>query len=345
MRVRLKGINQITKRLADGRTATYYYAWKGGPRLEGDPGSPEFVASYERAVKGRAPAEPGRLLAILNAYQASGEFKGLASRTQADYVRHIGAIERKFGRLPIAALADRRIRGLMLGWRDNLAKRSRRQADYAIVVLARVLSWAFGRGLTSANPMEKVGRLYKGSRADSVWMPEDEAAVLAVARPEMRAAFLLGINTAQRRGDLLRLPWSAYDGACIRLRQSKTGARVRVPVTGELKAMLDAMPRRSPLMLTSSTGRPWTGAGFASSWRKTLAKAGIDGLTFHDLRGTALTRLALAGCDAAELAAISGLSIGQVNAILDRHYISRRHLLGNEAIARLEHARRTDFPN
>ena len=31
MRIRLKGINSITKKLADGTRRTYWYAWKGGP--------------------------------------------------------------------------------------------------------------------------------------------------------------------------------------------------------------------------------------------------------------------------------------------------------------------------
>ena len=50
MRVVLKGIDSAVKRLADGSTRTYYYAWRGGPRLEGEPGSPEFVASYHAAI-------------------------------------------------------------------------------------------------------------------------------------------------------------------------------------------------------------------------------------------------------------------------------------------------------
>jgi len=33
MRVRLKGINRVTKLLADGSLATYWYAWKGGARI------------------------------------------------------------------------------------------------------------------------------------------------------------------------------------------------------------------------------------------------------------------------------------------------------------------------
>ena len=37
------------------------------------------------------------------------------------------------------------------------------------------------------------------------------------------------------KGDLLRLLWSAYDGKFIRLRQSKSGARVTIPVGFPLK--------------------------------------------------------------------------------------------------------------
>ena len=55
---------------------------------------------------------------------------------------------------------------------------------------------------------------------------------------------LLALWTGQRQGDLLRLPWSAYNGSTIRLKQSKTGARVEVPVGAPLKAALDAFIRR-----------------------------------------------------------------------------------------------------
>jgi hypothetical protein len=50
MRIRLKGINSIRKKLADGTWRTYWYAWKGGPPLRGEPGSPEFIADFDAAV-------------------------------------------------------------------------------------------------------------------------------------------------------------------------------------------------------------------------------------------------------------------------------------------------------
>jgi hypothetical protein len=61
MRVKLKGVNSKTKRLADGRTVTYFYAWKGGPPLKGEPGSPEFIASYNEAVARKVVPASGKL--------------------------------------------------------------------------------------------------------------------------------------------------------------------------------------------------------------------------------------------------------------------------------------------
>jgi len=68
MRVRLKGLNSITKRLADGTQRTYCYAWKGGPPLRGEPGTPEFVASYNEAVARKVVPQRGTLLSVLQGY-------------------------------------------------------------------------------------------------------------------------------------------------------------------------------------------------------------------------------------------------------------------------------------
>src|SRR5712671_5688532 len=127
MRIRLKGINSKRKRLADGSSKTYYYAWKGGPPLCGEPGTPEFVASYNEAAARKVVAPQGTLASILHAYQASGEFAGLAARTRRDYVEKIHkVIEPAFADFPIAALTDRRTRGVFMAWRDKLAANSRR---------------------------------------------------------------------------------------------------------------------------------------------------------------------------------------------------------------------------
>jgi integrase len=343
MRVRLKGINSRRKVLADGSVKTYYWAWKGGPPLRGEPGSPEFVASYNEAAARKIIPPAGVLLSILQGYQASEDFRGLATRTRADYVKHIKAIEIKFGDFPLSALSDRRTRGVFMAWRDKLALSSRRQADYAWVVLALTLSWALNRGLIAANPCEKGGRLYRGSRADKIWTDADEAAFLERAPEHLHLALMLALWTGQRQGDLLRLPWSAYDGLRIRLRQSKGGVQVVVPVGKPLKAMLDATTKHSTMILTNSDGAPWTEDGFRASWGKACKRAGVSGVTFHDLRGTAVTRLALVGCSEAEIATVTGHSLRSVRAILDTHYLHRDPALAESAIRKLEN--RTKSPD
>lgn len=346
MRVRLKGINKVRKKLADGSFVTYHYAWKGGPRLEGVPGSPEFHASYNAAVEGRRLTPAGTLRAILDAYEGSSDFAALAPRTRTDYKKHLKHIEAEFGDFPIKALEDRRTRGEFLAWRDRLAVTSRRNADYRFAVFARVLSWGFDRGLTPLNPCERPGRLYRSTRSETIWSDADEAAFYAKAPAHLHLALALALWTGQRQGDLLRLTWTAYDGQHIRLKQRKTGARVVIPVGAPLKLALDVAKRQlaaiedgkpRPLtLLATETGTSWTESGFRASWRKACAKAGVVGVTFHDLRGTAVTRLALAGCSEAEIATLTGHSLRDVGAILDSHYLKRDGGLAESAIRKLE---------
>jgi integrase len=160
----------------------------------------------------------------------------------------------------------------------------------------------------------------------------------------MRLAFMLALWTGQRQGDILTVTWAAYDGDAIRFRQSKTGARVTVEAGAPLKALLDATPRRALQIVTNDEGRPFTPSGFRASFRAAQARASVQGVTFHDLRGTAITRLAIAGSTEMEIAAITGHAISDVvRSILDRNYFSRSAELGRNAIRKLES--RTKTPN
>jgi integrase len=336
MRIIAKGLHWTPVTLADGTKKTYYYAWRGGPRLIGEYGSPEFIASYNAAAATKAAVPEGWLLSLMQGFQQSQDFLNLRERTREDYVKQIIKIEQKFGDCPLKALSDPRTRGVFLDWRDELALRSKRQADYAWTVLARVLSWAKDRGKIAVNPCERGGRVYHGTRVDFVWSVKDEAAFLEHAPAHLHLPLLLALWTGQRQGDLLRLPWSAYDGSTIRLRQSKTSARVEIPVGAPLKTALDVATKHGPIILTSTDKRPWTPDGFRASWGKACKKAGISDVTFNDLRGTAVTRLALVECSEAEIATITGHSLRDVSSILDAHYLHRDIELARSAINKLE---------
>ena len=102
-----------------------------------------------------------------------------------------------------------------------------------------------------------------------------------------------------------------------------------------MKAALDAAPRQSPIMLTNSEGKPWSESGFQGAWGKATMRAGIRGLTFHDLRGTAVVTLARAGCNEVEIYSITSHKPGDVRAILTAHYLPRDAEVASNAIAKL----------
>ena len=125
--------------------------------------------------------------------------------------------------------------------------------------------------------------------------------------------------------------------------QAKDSARLRAAGTKELKAALDAKRGKVGPILLNSEGDPWTADGFRSSWRKACASAGVVGVTFNDLRGTAVTRLAQVEASVAQIATITGHSLRDVHAILDSHYLNRDPRMAEEAIRKLE--TRTKIPD
>ena len=167
---------------------------------------------------------------------------------------------------------------------------------------------------------------------------------MAVAPVEMQRAFILGLETGIRQGDLLRLPWSAYNGREIKLTQSKTENPVIIACTQELRAMLDSMPRVCPIILTNSQGRPFESGVFKTTFRRALEKAGLKGrVNFHSRR-TFATRLAEAGCTEAEIAGNTGHTLQSASRILSK-YIARTNTTSHNGIAKLENARKTKTVN
>ncbi len=132
MRVHLKGIHRVRWRLASGEIAIYYYAWRGGPRLIGEPGSPEFMQSYNEALASRRRPPQGKLFTLIVEFRASSEYTSLSDATKRAYTAYLRMIESEFGDMPLEALSDPEVRGEFKRWRDGMAG-TPRKADYACV--------------------------------------------------------------------------------------------------------------------------------------------------------------------------------------------------------------------
>lgn len=339
MRARLMGIHSVTKRLAGGSERVYHYAWRGGTRIDAEPGSKAFLAEYCRLTRDRddAAEQDRRNMAwLIRRYMQAPEYRSLKPVTRKDYERHILEIEAEFCDLPLKAVSAHGMRSEFMAFRDRFAA-TPRKADLIMAVLRRILSFAEDRELIERNPILRVTELSEGTRRDAIWSDADIAAFKKSAPEYMTRALMLALWTGQRQGDLLRLTWGAYDGSHIRLRQSKTRRNVRVKVSEELKAVLTAAKAANEkqdvpaaTILTNASGKPWR-SGFKGMWRKTVATAKIAGLTFHDLRGTFCTSAYRNGASFKEIAEASGHAEAEAERIIRGHYLA-----GDTVIERIE---------
>jgi integrase len=319
-KIELKGLAKVT---AKGRA--YFYAWRGGPRLRGEPGTPAFMASYNEAIANRRMPEPGRFRSLVTLYRGSADFQNLAPSTRRNWSPWLDRIGEYFGNLSIAQF-DRpeKIRPLIRSWRSRHAK-TPRMADTGMQVLSRVLSFAVDPlGKLAGNPCIGIKQLYSSNRSEIIWTEAEIARTKQHCTPEVGHGIDLAAATGLRRGDLLRLSWSHVGDHSIVITTGKSKYRRQaiIPLYDALREVLARIPKRSPTVLTNSKGRPWTPDGFSTMFNYAKAEAGVGDLHFHDLRGTAATRFYVAGLSERVIAEIMGWTEENVAKII-RKYVDR----------------------
>ncbi|MHC2623041.1 integrase [Bradyrhizobium huanghuaihaiense] len=321
MKVDLRGIAKVR---AKGRT--YYYAWRGGPRLRGQPGSPEFIASYNEAIEYHRAPDRNRFRFVVTDYKASKDYKKLAESTRDQWGKWLDRIADYFGELRIAQF-DRpeKIRPVIRRWRNEWAD-TPRTADYALQVLSRVVAHAVELGRIAGNPCEGIKHLYNNDRSEIIWTDSDISQIKKTCTHEVALAVDLAGHTGLRLSDLLRLSWSHVGEEAIVLTTGKSRHRREaiIPLYSALRDVLARIPKRATTILTSSRRRPWTPDGFGSSFNKAKIDAGMSerDLHFNDLRGTAATKFYIAGFSMREIAETLAWEEESVEKII-RRYVGR----------------------
>lgn len=163
----------------------------------------------------------------------------------------------------------------------------------AILETARI-EWQW----ISKNPLAPLRKPPQPDHRDVVITPDQIHALLKVmgyspTRPIRTVAqatavcFLVALRTGMRAGELVGLTWDRVkDDHCV-LPVTKSKPR-SVPYTAKTLRLLDKMRDYDPEKVF---GIPDT-ENLSANFRRFRKKAGIEGITFHDARHTAATRLA-----------------------------------------------------
>lgn len=337
VRVNLKGVHSVTRTLASGRIVTYHYAWRGGPPIHAEPGSPEFQQAFIDAHK-NPPAKQRKIIATLSdladEYLNSVEFDANGDDTRRAYKSSLeDAKKHRIGKLPLRALEVKRVRSHFKLWRDEM-KEKPRTADMHISALSALLSWSEDFGYIDANHAKGIGRLAKSNtRADIVW--DDQLRLIPLMRKDIKAVHLFALATGQRQGDILSLPKQLPGNEFIELVQSKTGVRVFIYRTRTVNEILEMAGDHDAIThFATSRGTPWTSSGFRASTRRERKRVGIEGVTFHDLRGTFENRAWEAPCTEAECYAVTGRALKSSQSA--NAYFARSRKLSRAAMTKIE---------
>lgn len=295
MSARRRGVKVVRKVLADGTVREYRYD------------------RAAMAAKREAASRANGIRVLADAYMKTPEFRALSEPWRKATRYYVALIETDLGWMTLDDLSDRRARREFLELRNALADLPAK-ADKTMNVLRTLLSFGYEYAIIEANHAHKIGKLTKdGRRRDKIWTQAHIDGFLSVATAPVKRLFLFALYTAARQSDLCALRLGEhYDGRWLSFQPSKTlgstGAWVHLPVFA-LDPLAALLANGDPL---TEKGKFWSPENIRREWRLTKARADMDDadLTFHDLRGTAVTQMLEAGCSDAEVAAITGHSLG-----------------------------------
>ena len=237
-----------------------------------------------------------------------------------------GVIGRRLGNHPLAHRVLARIRG-----KDVADYVRERQGDGAgantIRLELALLSHLFNTARTAwgleslTNPVD----LVKGQRPRlpqgraGAWWTTSKPASWRPLRPMTRPPHAGGnvgplitwaVETVMRRGEIAPMRWEHVDrkARVLLIPETKNGTPRRVPLSTVALGVLDGLPRRIDGRALPPEGVVWglRVASISQAFERVCAAAGIDGLTFHDLRHEVAPWFFEKGLNPMQVAAITG---------------------------------------
>lgn len=164
-------------------------------------------------------------------------------------------------------------------------------------------------GINVPNPVQMVRKPQSPQARSRVLTDDEVSKLLKALEPTGRRshwtkpAVQLALATAMRRGELLSLRWEHVDlqNRTAFLSDTKNGESRTVPLSTAAVQVFAELPRH-----ISGVVIPVKFFSLDAAFKRARERAGLENVRFHDLRRTAITRMAERLPNVIELAAVSG---------------------------------------
>ena len=249
-----------------------------------------------------------RLMDALDRY-AADILPGKKPTTQNRDRGIIQVLRAEYGEVALSKLDGPMLSGMIRQWQQRLGANSIRLYLALLSHLFNVARKEWGM-VELVNPVELVCKPKLPQGRDRRLVGDEEARLLsacAAMNPELADIVIVAIETAMRQGEIVGMEWRHVNWLehTVYLPDTKNGTARVVPLSVRAE---EALQRQQARGSGKDGARVWryTPDGLRASYTKAVKRAGIVGLTFHDLRHEATSRLCEKGLPILTVQAITG---------------------------------------
>ena len=220
----------------------------------------------------------------------------------------------RFRESPLARRSIASIRGTDLAlWRDHRLKEvSPATVGREMNILGHVFETARKEwGIALVNPIRDIRRPPAPNARTRRLVDDEQARLMAAALAyggEIGPIITWAIETAMRRGEIAAMRWEHLDrkARVLLIPETKNGTPRRVPLSTAALAVLEEKTTRC--LTLGLIGLIWSlrPDSISQAFERVCKAAGVEGMTFHDLRHEAASRLFEKGLNPMQVAAITG---------------------------------------
>jgi integrase len=316
-RFRLKYVNSFANPDRHNATVRHYFRRPGmkAVPLPGLPGSEEFMAAYQMALAGMSDAAkpeigasrtlPGTVDAlVVSFYQANNKWLNVfKEETRRNWRPHIERFRERHGAKRVRLIRREYILSM-------LAEIERPHVKLSWLKAIRALLRHAVPTMLTDDPTAGIKVQVPRTKGWHSWTDEEIAQYRAYWRrgSDQRLVFEFAFETASRRGEVVRLGAQHVRDARIRIARTHGSDDVDIPVTPELRAAIESMPKSGHLTyLVRANGRPWSKSALGRDFAQWAREAGLsDRCRLHGLKKAQLRRRAEKGNTVHELRELSG---------------------------------------
>jgi len=275
------------------------------------PYSTEFMDAYQTALGTERRTEinasrtaPGTINALVVSYYTSDAWKnGLEEETRKTRRRIIEKFRTEHGDKRVALLQGGHVEKMLAEIEKPSARRNWLKAIRGLMQAA--IPTMRKDDPTAGIPSIKLPK----SRGHHTWTDAEIEQYRAYwpLGTQQRLVFEFALETVSRRGEVVRLGPQHVKNGRIRIERTHGSADVDIPISAELQAACDAMPKAHLTYIVTAYGKPRSKYGLGNDFARWATAAGLPArCRMHGLKKSGMRRLAEHGNTTHELMAISG---------------------------------------